>query len=60
MIPTNCNPFNQSFLQQAIVTEIDNKKKHVHMRIYKPIHGQTELTAIKTDVDKDTPLRHFQ
>lgn len=37
-----------------------NRKRMVHMRIYRPIRGDTQLTAIKMNVDENTPLRHFQ
>lgn len=42
------------------MTEKDGKKSHVHMRVYRPIAGANELTAIKTNVEEKSPLRYFQ
>lgn len=45
---------------KVVVTEKDNRKSHAHLRIYRSFRGDHELTAIKMDVDKDTPLKYFQ
>lgn len=50
---------NNYFIKVLAVSP-DGVRSHHHLRIYEPINGPMELTAIRTNLERSQPLHYFQ